>query len=243
MKVHAESSSPPQSLDRSNPHDGSTPTLRNVLDHACQAFVCDGASVLALAPQGRAQVLAASEPRAGQADLLQVEHGEGPAIRAAGAETEVQLSGDAQSDPRWSRWGADLDRLGWSSVLTTPLVTPEHTLGMLTLYARRRSAFDATHAYAARIFAHYATTALAGAQEAAELSEAIRARHQVNLAQGILMEQHRVGAEVAFALLRQRAEELQVRLIVVAEQVVADHGLATTSLSVRQLLSRTAFSR
>jgi transcriptional regulator with GAF, ATPase, and Fis domain len=119
--------------------------------------------------------------------------------------------------------------LGWSSVLATPLVTSEHTLGMLTLYARRASAFDATHAYAARIFAHYATTALASASEAAELSEAIRVRHRINLARGILMETHGLDAQQAFALLRRHADERQVRVAAVADQVVAGQQLPTLS--------------
>jgi GAF domain-containing protein len=223
--VHAERPAAPEAPGAAPVRRTPSPTLQQVLQHARQAFVCDAASVLALAPQGRGQVLAASESRAAQADRLQVEHGEGPAIRAAGDETEVLLSGDAQVDPRWSTWGADLVELGWSSVLSTPLVTPEHTLGMLTLYARRPSAFDATHAYAARIFAHYATTALAGAQEAAELTEAIRTRHRVNLAQGMLMEQHGLDAEGAFALMRRHAEEQQARLGTVAEQVLTGQGL------------------
>jgi transcriptional regulator with GAF, ATPase, and Fis domain len=224
--VHVERPALPEVTSTAPARRIPSPTLQQVLQHARQAFVCDAASVLALAPQSRGHVLAASESRAAQADRLQVEHGEGPAIRASGDETEVLLSGDAQADPRWSRWGAELVELGWCSVLSTPLVTPEHTLGMLTLYARRPSAFDATHAYAARIFAHYATTALAGAREAAELTEAIRTRHRVNLAQGMLMEEHGLDAEAAFALMRQQAEEQQARLGTVAEQVLAGQAPA-----------------
>ena len=220
--IHAERPAPPEAPGSTSARRTPSPSLQQVLQHARQAFVCDAASVLALAPQGRGQVLAASEPRAGEADRLQVEHGEGPAIRVSGDETEVHLSGDAQADPRWPRWGAGLVELGWSSVLSTPLVTPDHTLGMLTLYARRPSAFDATHAYAARIFAHYATTALAGAREAAELTEAIRTRHRVNLAQGILMEQHGLEPSAAFDRLRQRGDDDHTTLLVAAEAIAVE---------------------
>jgi GAF domain-containing protein len=223
--VHADRPAPPAAPSTAPSRRTPPPSLQQVLQHARQAFVCDAASILTLAPQGRGQVLGASETRAAQADRLQLEHGEGPAIRVTGDETEVHLSGDAQADPRWSRWGRSLVELGWSSVLSTPLVTSEHTLGMLTLYARRPAAFDATHAYAARIFAHYATTALAGAREAAELTEAIRTRHRVNLAQGVLMELHGLDAEGAFALMRRAAEEQQVKLGAVADQVLAGQSL------------------
>jgi GAF domain-containing protein len=226
--THAERSAVTDASSASPARRAPLPSLQQVLQQARQAFVCDAASVLALAPHGRGQVLAASEPRAAEADRLQLEHGEGPAIRAPGDETEVQLSGDAQADLRWSRWGVSLVALGWSSVLSTPLVTPDRTLGMLTLYARRPSAFDATHAYAARLFAHYATTALAGAREAAELTEAIRTRHRVNLAQGILMEQHGLDAEGAFGLMRRQAEEQQVRMGTVADQVLSGQPLPSS---------------
>jgi transcriptional regulator with GAF, ATPase, and Fis domain len=203
--------------------------LEQVLLQARQAFVCDAASVLVGADRGRPEVLAATEPQARQADLLQVQHGAGPALRSGGDQTDVQFSGDVGSDARWLGWGTDLAELGWSSVLTMPLVTPEGTFGMLTLYARRPGAFDATHAYAARIFADYATTVLAGARHAAELAEAIHARRRVNLAQGILIEQHGLGAQEAFDLLRRHAGEQQLKLSAAADQVLEQGGLANPS--------------
>jgi transcriptional regulator with GAF, ATPase, and Fis domain len=190
-----------------------------VLRRAREVFVCDGASLLSGTEQGRPEVLAATDPQSRAADLLQVSCGEGPALRT-GDVTEVQHSGNAQTDPRWPRWGAELAELGWSSVLTAPLVTADHGLGMLTLYARRRWAFDATHAYAARVFAAQASTALGGVQETTGLRDAIRARQRLALARGIVMEQHGIDADAAFDLLRRYAEDHGVKLRSVAESVV-----------------------
>lgn len=195
------------------------PVLDQVLGRARQAFVCEGASLLCGTAHGRAEVLAATDAQSRAADLLQVSCGEGPALRPGDA-SEVQHSGDVRADARWPRWGAELAALRWSSVLSTPLVVADHSLGVLTLYSRRPWAFDATHAYAARVFAHQASTVLAGVAEAGGLRDAIRARHRVGLAQGILMEQHGIDADSAFDLLRRYAQDHGVKLWTVAESVV-----------------------
>ena len=106
-------------------------------------------------------------------------------------------------------------------MLSAPLVAPEQDLGILTLYCHRAWAFDATHAYAARIFAEYAATALAYACETDGLRDAITARHRIGLAQGILMEQHGLDSEEAFSMLRQYSQANNVKVRAVAEQVIA----------------------
>jgi GAF domain-containing protein len=146
----------------------------------------------------------------------------------------VCLSGDTSADERWPQWGPAVAQLGWFSVLSTPLVAGGLGLGILTLYAHRPSAFDATHAYAARIFAQNAAAALAYAHEAEGLREAVRSRHQIGLAQGILMEQHGLDAEEAFDMLRRYSQGNNIKLRTVAEHVVGTGSLPTPSVRTRQ---------
>lgn len=150
--------------------------LEQVLSQARQAFGCDALGVLSWPGSAPAEVLGASGAAAHQAELLQVELAEGPAVRT-GDDLGVVVSGDVRDDPRWRRWGPATARLGWSSVLTAPLDAADHRLGMLTLYSGRPGSWDATHAYAACLFGQYAATALAATADAAELREALERRH------------------------------------------------------------------
>jgi len=195
------------------------PALEQVIGQAKQAFVCDAVTVLRETRGGTVEVVASSEPTARRADQLQLGHGEGPALNVR-HDAEICLSGDVGADSRWPRWGPDAAELGWLSVLSVPMVTPEQDLGILTLYCHRASAFDATHAYAARIFAEYAATALVYACETEGLREAITARHRIGLAQGILMEQHNLDSEEAFSMMRRYSQANNVKVRVVAEQVI-----------------------
>lgn len=202
--------------------------LPEVLRQARQAFDCDALGVLTRPGPGRLELLGASEAAARGAELLQVELAEGPAV-AAGDSVEVRLSGDVRGDLRWRRWGPAVARLGWSSVLTAPLVVAARTVGMLTLYSRRPGSWDATHAYAARVFAQYAASAFVIAADAADLRDAVDRRHRVGLAQGILMEQHGLDAESALDMLRRNSEDNAVRLRAVAEHVVHTGSLPSTA--------------
>jgi transcriptional regulator with GAF, ATPase, and Fis domain len=204
--------------------------LDQILCQTREAFVCDAASVLGRSSRGALELMASSESDARRADQLQLSQDECPALSVC-ADGDICLSGDTSIDERWPRWGPAMARLGWFSVLSAPLVTPEQDLGVLNLYSRRPFAFDATHAYAARIFAQYAATALAYATETEGLRDAITSRHRVGLAQGILMKQYGVDAEGAFDMLRRYSQANNVKLRTVAEQVVATGSFPTTRVS------------
>jgi GAF domain-containing protein len=196
-----------------------SPAMGQVLRQARQAFVCDAVSVLRRSSPGVVDLVASTDGGARQADQLQVAHDEGPTLSVR--DDAVCLSGDTSADERWPLWGPAVARLGWFSVLSTPLLASGLDFGVLTLYARRPAAFDATHAYAARIFAQNAAAALAYAREAEGLREAVHSRHRIGLAQGILMEQHGLDAEEAFDMLRRHSQANNVKVRAVAEHVIA----------------------
>lgn len=197
-----------------------TPATDQILRQALQAFACDGASLLGYSREGRVELLVSSDAGTRRADQLQLGLDEGAAVSAR-EQDEVALSGNVRGDRRWPRWGSAVAGMGWQSVLSAPLATSGRDLGVLNLYAYRTAAFDATHAYAARIFAQHAATVLAHAEEADELQEAVISRHRIGLAQTLLMEQRGLDAHDAFELLRRTSERHGVKLRLVAEHVVA----------------------
>ena len=212
------------SADDAPSTSGATPATDQILRQALQAFACDAASILGYSRRGRVDLLVSSDATARRADQLQLGLDEGAAVSAR-EQDEVALSGNIRDDRRWPRWGAAVAGMGWQSVLSAPLATPHRDLGVLTLYAHRAAAFDATHAYAARIFAEHTAAVLAHAEEAEKLRQALASRQRVGLAQGILMDQHGVDADGAFDLLRRASEDHDVKL-----RLVADHVVATGSL-------------
>lgn len=203
---------------------GPTTAGDQVLRQALQAFACDAASIVRYSRTGQVELLVSSEASAQRADQLQLGLDEGAALSAR-EQGEVTLSGDVRTDRRWPRWGSAVAGIGWQSVLSAPLAVPEREVGVLTLYARRLAAFDATHAYAARIFAEHAATTLAQPEDTAHLREAIASRQQIGLAQGIVMEQHGLGPEQAFDLLSRTSRGRGAKLRRLAEEVVAAGGL------------------
>ena len=209
---------------------GSTPSpVEQILRQATQAFGCDEASLLQHRRSGDLVVVASSDLAARRADQGQVRCGEGPAINVPPA--DVQVSADLRGDARWPRWGPAAADLGWLSVLTAPLGTPDGDLASLSLYARRTSAFDAGQVQAARFFAQYAATAWASAVEVAGLREAADARHAVGLAQGILMQRYRMTADSAFQVLRRHSQTHNVKLRAVAQHVVTTGALPPSPLA------------
>ena len=201
-----------------------TAAFEGVLRQALECFGCDAAGLVGQPRGGPVQVLASSEDGVRRADQLQLGWRQGAAVDAL-TEQDTRFSGDLGADRRWPRWGPAAAGLGWRSVLASPLTIPRNIEAALTLYRRRANGFDATHRLAARIFALYAATALAGEVEAADLQAAVEARHRVGLAQGVLMAKYQIGPDAAFAVLRRHSQHTNVKLRVVAEHVIATGSL------------------
>ena len=197
-----------------------TPVIEQILQQALQAFACDAASLLGYDEDGRVELLVSTDRSARRADQLQLGLDEGVAVSAR-QQDDVALSGNTDGDRRWPRWGSAAAGLGWQSVLSAPLTGAAGELGVLTLYAHRSAAFDATHAYAARLFADHAATALSQVDETEHLREALAARRALGLAQGIVMEQHGLGPDTALELLQRESQDRGTDVRTLAERVVA----------------------
>ena len=72
----------------------------------------------------------------------------------------------------------------------------------------------------AEAFAHHASLALGAVMERDNLNRAVAARHQVGLAQGILMTRRQLAADQAFALLKRESQNTHVKLRVIAQLVI-----------------------
>jgi hypothetical protein len=122
--------------------------------------------------------------------------------------------------------------LGVLSMMCFQLFVHQEDLGALNLYSRRAGAFDAESENDGLLFASHAAIAMVGAQREDSLAKALANRDIIGQAKGILMERHKVSAEVAFALLARASQHTNRKLLDVATPV------ATTGLEPRDAVTQ-----
>jgi GAF domain-containing protein len=163
---------------------------------------------------------AASDESLRRIDELQFELKEGPCYDALRTH-ETVCSRDLAVDERWPRWGPLVAaELGAMSIVSYRLFTTEDTLGALNLYGRKADAFDAGDVYDGFALAAHVAVALAASQNVEHLETAINNRTVIGRAEGILMERFDLTATQAFAVLRRVSQHRNVRLHLVANELV-----------------------
>ncbi|WP_310962059.1 GAF and ANTAR domain-containing protein [Nocardioides terrisoli] len=198
-------------------------TAEAVVSIAMHTIGCEYAGLTVFEPNGFAS-LAPSDPIVEKVDKLQHHLQQGPCVEAAW-EGDTFISGDLTAEPRWPEWSKQAAAEGLRSMLATRLVSGDHVLGALNLYSSAPRDFTADDRDFARVFAVHATTALLAVRERESLRVAVDARTLIGQAQGILMERFDIDADRAFSVLRRYSQTRNVKLRVIAEDVVASRTL------------------
>jgi AmiR/NasT family two-component response regulator len=105
-------------------------------------------------------------------------------------------------------------------MLCVPLWVDERGLGALSLYADQVGAFTDLHERVTRLLATFAALALAGAQHADQLQEALGNRDVIGQAKGILMERHGLTGAAAFAYLARVSQAENVKVAEIARRFI-----------------------
>ena len=199
-------------------------TIDQIAQLAADTLVCDFASVTLRYARGALETVAATHPDVEKADALQYEFSEGPCYQAVQEDGNF-LSQDIGNDERWPQWGPRAAQLGLHSLLGLRLQTHQKTYGALNLYSRTARVFDDDDVVLAGIFASHASVAIAASNNEVNLQRAIDTRHVIGQAQGILMERFEIDDRRAFAVLRRLSQEGNVKLKLVAQQIVEEHSV------------------
>lgn len=200
-------------------------TLDALLRFCLQAVACDSASVMLVHPKNVIEIAGVTDSTARAADQAQIDTGEGPCL-ASIAEHEVFRIIDTEQDPRWPAWAQAIHALGIHSVLSARLRDAAGvSVGSLNLYANRCDAFDRDDAAVADVLARHAGIVLGAARHMHDLGQAIDSRKVIGQAQGILMERYNLDADQSFAVLRRYSQHNNLKLRLVAQQVVDTHRL------------------
>ena len=164
--------------------------------------------------------VAPTDPLVLDVDAKQYELQEGPCYDAA-VETAHVISPDLATDERFPNYGPYVVSKGIRAQAGLRLFDAPASQGALNIYSRRAGAFEDFSTIAA-LFAHQAAVAIGYAREIADLNDAIRTRTTIGQAVGIIMERYELSDERAFAFLTRLSQHRNVKLRLIAAEIVAD---------------------
>jgi GAF domain-containing protein len=171
--------------------------------------------------------VASSDVRASRVDEVQYGHRNGPCLTSLRT-GEVVTVDDLTTDDRWPGYAEAALAEGVRSSLSLPVAGRDGVVGALNLYAGTPTAFGRRERRAGEAFAAEAGRALALSirlAESTEMSEnlqaALASRAVIDQALGIIMAQYRCTAAEAFDRLRRLSQNRNVKLRVLAADLVA----------------------
>ncbi len=180
----------------------------------------DSVSISVRESGGVVRTLAPTDELSLKADLAQYDVGEGPCVDVSGGQQMI-YSGHIEGDPRYPQYGPRAAGLGVVSQLAFEMYTGDRKFGGLNLYSRSDNVFDDEARSIAELFAHQGAIALGHAATIREYNEALASRKVIGQAIGIIMERYQVDENGAFGFLTRMSQTSNVKLRVVAADVVA----------------------
>ncbi|WP_162605760.1 ANTAR domain-containing protein [Jiangella aurantiaca] len=183
-----------------------------------------GSSALFSSRRWRLNLSAATTARVGEADERQFETGDGPSYAAMRQATVVTVR-DTAVEQRWRRWASASCELGLRSMVAVPLDLSPYHWAVMSVYWDRPDQPSRENVAAAALFAPHAAVAITNAWQSSMLREAIQSRHQIGLAQGILMERLGLDARQSFDVLRRHSRDNNIKLNRIAKHVVETRSL------------------
>lgn len=209
--------------------DGEQPTVEAIVATAAEIVpdATDASITVHSARRGHL-TLASSSTLATEADALQYSTGQGPCLDTAEEHVDFIRIGDVGVDGRWPTWGPLAAEVGVGSLLSVPLFSQQERIGALNLYAGSTGRFGTRETVdLALLYAVHAAHALSAARAVSSLEVALSSRHEIGVAQGIVMERHGLTLEQSFELLRRISSHTEVKLAALAHEIVSTRRLPT----------------
>jgi GAF domain-containing protein len=206
--------------------EGVEQTLHRIADLATRVIDdCDAAGVT-LHIDGRYATAAYTDERTLAVDKGQYELGEGPCLQAMRDQAVLRFD-IVEAMERWPDFVEDARANDVRSFLAAPLMLKGDAIGALNLYSAKPNGFTALDDVLIALFTGQAAVAVANAKTYADavtltdqLREAISSRAVIEQAKGVLMAQEGADADQAFAILRESSQRRNVKLRLIAQEVV-----------------------
>jgi anti-anti-sigma factor len=192
----------------------------------------DGVSIT-LERAGRLMTVGASNDTVLRMDGHQYETGEGPCLSATADGQGFHIESLAE-ETRWPDFVPLAIEQGIASILSTPLITAERSVGALNIYSNSERAFGTHEQELAGRFASQASGILTdfGVLDdlvVTRLADALAARQTIARAQGVLMARGNITADMAAAAIHRSARADGVLVARRAAAIVASTQTDTAS--------------
>ncbi|MDX1893423.1 GAF and ANTAR domain-containing protein [Mycolicibacterium sp. 050158] len=183
-------------------------------------------------PQSR--TAAYTDERVLRLDERQYTSNRGPCLEAARTRIPVRVSMGFDDD-RWPEFVTASREEGILATLSIPLIVgslspgaeEDSLVGSLNVYSRNAAAFDPFDEVLMSLFATSASQAITNARRwqhsratVAQLQSALGSRSTIDQAKGVLRAVHGCSADEAFAMLVEKSQHTNVKLHVVAAQLL-----------------------
>lgn len=202
------------------PGQGREEVIEQIVHAAIAAVPGTHCASITLTEPGLADHCAATSDLARAAHHLQHQIAEGPTLITPTPRDGVWIE-DTAVDTRWPAFSPVAEALGIRSMHCVRLQSSDQIrLGTLTLYSTTAYAFDAQTRTVALVFAAHAAVAWSAAYEIEQLRVGLINRDVIGQAKGMLMERYKITADRAFGLLATLSQNDNIKLAVVAQQVL-----------------------
>ncbi|KZM70818.1 GAF and ANTAR domain-containing protein [Nocardia terpenica] len=201
-------------------------SLRDIADIASGMLPGQPMAGVTLMRGGDAMTVASTGAHAVLIDEIQYTNGLGPCLEAMRTGKPVFVP-DVVEERRWGQYSARMLAHGVRSIHSQPLVAEGTPIGALNLYSKQANGFDKWAREAIALTGAHTgvllASAIASARQAeltGQLREALASRSVIDQALGMVMMQHRCTRDEAFAVLRGTSQQRNVKLAVVAVEMI-----------------------
>jgi GAF domain-containing protein len=211
-------------------------TLDGTLDRIAQLAAellpqADAASITISEAGGPPRTASSTQEAVAELDAEQYRLDEGPCLAAMREGQTIQVD-SMRSETRWQGFCKGASAAGIESVLAVPLdADAAGRRGAINFFARASHVFTDSDRSAAKVFSAQAGVTAANAAAFADLQaeralltrrleDALHSRAVIDQAVGILIERERLGPEEAFQMLRSASQKLNVKLRVIAAEIL-----------------------
>lgn len=180
---------------------------------------------LAPGDHGPLTTAAATDDLVRRIDEVQFSSHEGPCVDAVESGTsDLVVLENARHAGKYHRFVKGAIPLGLRSTAAIRLFTGDKTVGVLNLYSTSSDTIDEETRTIAELFALHASYAYGHRHQVSHLQRAIESRELIGNAVGIVMERYGLDRGRAFEYLVRVAATSQVKVRVVAEELVSGFG-------------------
>jgi len=204
--------------------DGEQSVLQAIVDAAVSIIPgCDHASLATLV-KGELTTVAASDDVARAVDGFERAVGDGPCVDAI-VDEAFQHDPDITVDCQWPTLAEKvLAHTSVRAMVGYRLVVDGRKSGALNVFSDTAGGLNAESADVGAVLAAFASVAMAAAanhERAEQLQQGLESNREIGKAIGLLMAAHQISSQDAFQLLRATSTRMNVKLAVIAANVVA----------------------